>query len=375
MQPNESTALLSPTETPIGVTEALQRLTNARDKGRLGHALLFAGGGGHGAYDLAIQLSRELLDMPRESSSSALWNHPDFKCLSPLPPASQQVTTDDGTDPVPHQLQRDPYARLEVGANWGIPADSARQMIQWASMTPWQASCKVALVAEVEKVNEATADIMLKTLEEPPDDVTIILVTARPQDLLPTVRSRCHETRIPPLEDDSLSTILIDRGADSGKVREVVKLAQGDLWQAEILLAGDANELRTEAADLISAALNPEMKVADVMQEARAVGDGLSSGDVSELIRWMIWWLRDAILTVTEVHEGSRELEPVMSAARKVGRERLTQWLEEADRAHEMLSRNVTPQAVLAALTLFPRDQLRLGTGPTFPPRELIVTR
>ena len=366
---------MAPLSNDIPHADVFGRLMRAKQSGRLGHSLLLTGGGGHGAYVVALRLAEQLLGLSIEQKWSALYNHPDFLCVSPLPPVSQRGSgTESGLEPVADSIARDPYAPVEVGANWGITADQGRRMIQWAAMSPWQGNYKVALIAEADRVNEATADIMLKTLEEPPQDVTIILVSARPQDLLPTVRSRCHETRIPPFNEDEITALLSARGASESDAQSIAPLAQGDFWQAIALLGGDTNELRRDAAKMIVTALDPKQKTADIMGDVRATVDDMTPADVSEFIRWMIWWMRDLILAVEELQPPRRELEPALEWARKVGRVRLIQWLEEADRSYEMLGRNVTPEAVLTALTLYPRDQRRLGTEPTFPPLDMVVS-
>lgn len=355
--------------------EVFDRLMRAKQSGRLGHSLLFTGGGGYGAYVVALRLAEQLLGLDTDAQWTTLFNHPDFLCISPLPPVSQRGKgTESGFDPVADSLMRDPFAPIEVGANWGITADQGRRVTQWAVMSPWQSTHKVALIAEFDRVNEATADIMLKTLEEPPNNVTIMLVTARPQDLLPTVRSRCHETRVPPLREEDIVTLLMERGTAEADARGIAPLAQGSLWQAITLRENDLNELRRDAAGMIVTTLDPTQKIADIMGDVRAIMSNLAPADVSEFVRWMIWWLRDLILAVEELQPVPEELVPALESAQKVGTVRLMQWLEEADRSYEMLSRNVTPEAVLTALTLFPRDQRRLGTNPTFPPLDVIVS-
>lgn len=349
----------------------LQRLKTSLERGRLGHALLLAGGSGRGAYDIALKLSGVLLGIARDTPGGAIFRHPDFLCLSPLPPQSQRSA--EGPDPVPAVLAEDPYGPLNVGANWGITADQARRMIQWASMSPWEARHKACLIAEADRVNEASADIMLKTLEEPPRDVTLLLVTDRPQDLLPTVRSRCQETRIPPLSGERLVELLVERGTSAADAAEVASLAQGDLRQAENLLRGDTNELRKTALALIGDSLNPAMKTADVLGSARKATERSGPAEISETIRWMLWWMRDLLLIVEGIRSTRSELEAMAEWGRKVGRERLADWLLEADRSYEMLGRNVTPAAVLAALMMFPRDQRYLGTEPVFPPADLVI--
>ena len=367
----------------------LQRLIDAHRKGRLGHALLLTGGGGHGAYAIAVRVA-ELLICPRADDDThaddcnvcrrvRAFSHPDMLCVSPLPTASERQRRAGGgqTDPVMQALASDPYAPLEVGANWGITAGQAREVIQWASMTPWEGRRKVALIAEAEKVTEPTADILLKTLEEPPESVTIILVTARPQDLLPTVRSRCHGTRVPPLGSRHMLNLLAERGVatDSADAEAAVAQAGGDFWRARALLGGEATRLRRGAAELIHAALDPKRTTADVMAAARQRLDGASAGEVSELVRWVVWWLRDMLLAHGGAVPAREDVEHLLPLAKRMGPRRLMRWLEEADRAYEMLGRNVTPPAVVTALLLYPRDERRIGNTSTFPPLDLTVAR
>jgi len=360
----------------------IARLVQAHRRGRLGHALLLAGGGGHGAYDLAIRLAEMLLcpeSCTAESEPCPICrqvrklSHPDLLVLSPLPTAAERRRSEDERDPVVRALAEDLYAPLEVGANWGITAEQARRMIQWAALTPWEARGKMAIMAEADRVTEPTADILLKTLEEPPASMTIILVTARPQDLLPTVRSRCQEVRVPPLGEEAIVALLVERGVGEDEARAVAPLANGDLWQARALLGGGASRLRDAARHLVHAALDPNLTPADVVAAAQAASEGASAGEVSELVRWIMWRLRDLVLAAEDAAPAREDLAATAPLARKLGPARLMRWLDEADRAYDMLGRNVTPGAVIAALLLFPRDERRLGTAVTFPPLDVVI--
>ena len=366
---------MAPLSTDTPHTEVFARLMRAKQNGRLGHSLLLTGGGGHGAYVFALRLAEQFLGIDVKREWSALFNHPDFLCISPLPPKTEmEKRGKDKPDPVIESLLRDPHEPINVGSNWRITADQGRRLVQWTALSPWQSDEKFVLIAEAEKTKEDAADIMLKTLEEPQPGVTIVLVTMRPQDLLPTVRSRCHETSVPPLDTENIAALLIERGAREETAHSIARLAQGDFWQASALSAGDTNELRRDAAKMIVVALDPKERVADIMGDIKAVTDGMSPTEISEYVRWMIWWLRDLILAVEGLQPPRPEVEPALDWARKVGFERLTEWLVEADRSYEMLGRNVTPEAVVAALTLYPRDQRRLGTEPTFPPLDVVVS-
>ncbi len=363
--------------------DTLSRLAHAQQGGRLGHALLLTGGGGHGAYAVAMRLAQMLLCPDNETDGAcdvcrkvADFSHPDFLPVAPLPPKSQRdKAMKDGRDPVSYSLREDPLAPLELGANWGITADQAREVIHWVSLSAWQAAGKVVLLAEADKVTEPTADILLKTLEEPPDGVTLVLVTARPQDLLPTVRSRCQEIRIPPLGDEALLALLADHDVSEEDARAVLGPAKGNLWEALALLAGEAGELRGVSGELLTAALNPKLATGDVMGHVREATARLSTAEVSELVRWILWWIRDTTLMAEGVLPVRPDAEQLVNWVKKVGPERMAIWGDEADAAFEMMTRNVTPASVLAALLIYPRDDRRLPAGPTFPPLRPAVPR
>ena len=361
----------------------LQRLAHARTRGRLGHALLLTGGGGHGAYALAVRVAQMLLCPGHESADECPvcrrvrnFDHPDLSVVAPLPPVSQRAAAmKDGIDPVTQSLKEDPYAPLEVGANWGITADQARDLIRWVSLAPWQAAHKVAVLAEADKVTEPTADILLKTLEEPPENVTMLLVTSRPQDLLSTVRSRCQEVNVPPFGDDDLLRMLAEHGVEPEEASGVLGPANGSLWEALVLLQDEAGRMRTIAGELVLAALNPKLGTSEVIGAVRQAVSGMSTAESSELVRWIVWWIRDLVLANEKVLPLRPDMEQVAPMAAKVGTERMTQWSDEADTAFEMLRRNVTPPAVVTALVIYPRDQRRLGEHSTFPPLHPALPR
>ena len=72
-----------------------------------------------------------------------------------------------------------------------------RELITKVQVTPAVAPCKVAIIHEVDRMNTAAANVFLKTLEEPPANTTLLLLTTRPYALLPTIRSRVLHFRFP----------------------------------------------------------------------------------------------------------------------------------------------------------------------------------
>lgn len=78
-----------------------------------------------------------------------------------------------------------------------IAVDDMRELIRNVQHTPQAGDRKIAFVHEVDRMNNATANAFLKTLEEPPLNTTILLLTTKPHSLLATIRSRCQLFRLP----------------------------------------------------------------------------------------------------------------------------------------------------------------------------------
>ena len=105
-------------------------------------------------------------------------------------------------------------------------------------------------------MNDVAANKLLKTLEEPPPFAHLILLTARPSDLLPTIASRCQPVRFdaPPVAD--LEAQLIAAGADGTAAGACARLALGDGERALALATGEGPALRAAAERFARATLS-----------------------------------------------------------------------------------------------------------------------
>ncbi len=139
------------------------------DNDHLAHALIVAGPPGIGKQAFAEELAMRLVceegracGVCRDCRFAASGQHPDILSVAPAPGKS------------------------------GIPVDSARDLNAFLALTPHLAKRRVALIAPADQLNRSAANALLKTLEEPPGESFLILVTANPGRLLPTIRSRCQ---------------------------------------------------------------------------------------------------------------------------------------------------------------------------------------
>lgn len=111
-----------------------------------------------------------------------------------------------------------------------IKIDQIRQVQGDLALKPFEGLKKTLIVDSAERMNQASANAFLKTLEEPPGDALIILITSMPQSLLPTIRSRCQEIRFQPLPRRTLAQALMQKRAlPEGDARFLAALAQGSM--------------------------------------------------------------------------------------------------------------------------------------------------
>jgi DNA polymerase III subunit delta' len=149
-------------------TPAVAVIERAIGRGRLSHGLLLAGDDPEGLSAAGLALADRLLNRgPDRAAHFPPDRHPD--CFQ-LRPAGK--------------------ARI-------IKVDSVRQLIGLINVTPAVSDHKVAVLHDADRLHPAAANVLLKTLEEPPADTTILLLTARPHALLPTIRSRVLHFRFP----------------------------------------------------------------------------------------------------------------------------------------------------------------------------------
>jgi DNA polymerase-3 subunit delta' len=177
-------------EDPLASSIAGQVIERALGRGRLAHALLLQGADVESLESFARAVAARLLELDAGWSLTAQ-GHPDYVTLRPSGKSRQ----------------------IRIGENAGDP-NSMRQFTRQIAQSPLSAPRKVGVVFEAERLHPGSANAFLKTLEEPPLDTTILLLTTRPYSLLATIRSRCLHFRLPAgsggPDDPTLSQWLAD---------------------------------------------------------------------------------------------------------------------------------------------------------------------
>jgi DNA polymerase-3 subunit delta' len=170
-----------------------------------------------------------------------------------------------------------------------IITEQIRDLISALSLKSYMGGRKIALILEAEAMNRATANAFLKTLEEPPSKTIIILVSANPSSLLPTVVSRCRNLPFVPMEPSKLAELLQTRlGTSPEEALRLALLADGCVGKT---LGGGMDNIKA----IDDSALNlmhqiPAMRVEGVLKNAREWKD--RRGDLSVLLDRMAEILR-----------------------------------------------------------------------------------
>ena len=165
--------------------ESLQSLNGLRS--HLPNALLIKGAAGIGKLDLALNFAQSLLcEAPKEDGlpccqcSSCHWfeqeTHPDFRLV-------QAAALSDSDDSAEKEGGKKPSREISV--------EQIRALANFANLSAHQGGYRIVLIHPAESMNHNSANAVLKTLEEPTEKLLFILVTHKPQQLLPTILSRC----------------------------------------------------------------------------------------------------------------------------------------------------------------------------------------
>ncbi len=232
----------------LGHHAAEATILDALRAGRMHHAWLITGPDGVGKATLAFRFARRLLaGLPADLSAVG-----DL-ALDPAHPTFRRVAAGSHAD----------LLTVELGVNEKtgrqrsqIAVDDVRRIGGFMSLTPAEGGWRVVVVDGAEDLNQASANALLKVLEEPPARALLILCCAAPGRLLPTIRSRCRRLRLDPLDDAAMALLLaacLPELSEDERLR-LITLAEGSPGRA--LRLADAEGLKIAAlVDEVLAAL------------------------------------------------------------------------------------------------------------------------
>ncbi len=266
----------------IGHDRPIMWLQTAVQTDHLGHAYLFHGEPAIGKRQTALALSQLLhCESPQDDLAPDACGtcqschqveqaiHPDCLFIQPEDSQKQQPK---------------------------IKIDQIRAIEHLAIYRPLIGSHKICLIDEADTMTLEAANALLKTLEDPPDHCLFLLISSRPEHLLPTIRSRCIALRFSLLPVDAIETYLRTHSSmDSNNAKLVASFTEGRLGHA---LQQDPEELKIKLRQywtlLFGDQLTSTTHVFDMSESL------VKSSQVLEAIHWFQQGLRDLLLLSLE---------------------------------------------------------------------------
>src|SRR3954466_627265 len=175
----------------VGHPRLVQLLSRSAAGGTLPPSLLFAGPAGIGKRLIAVAVAQALNCL---TTRDAQIPNPDAQIPNPESriPSFDACGTCAACTRIARRMHPDVLI-VEPGDNGSIKIDQVRDIIDRAAYRPFEGRRRVVIVDEADALVPAAQNALLKTLEEPPSSSVFILVSARPDALLPTVLSRCPQ--------------------------------------------------------------------------------------------------------------------------------------------------------------------------------------
>ena len=330
------------------VKESLKRMITS---GRLPGALLFAGEEGVGKKRFALEVARALnCRTPKDREGCGV-------CSSCVRIVKLNYPEREDADEWTQIIWTDhPDVGLVVAPKRVLRVEQMRQIEKEANFRPFEGKARVFLIDEADKLNDASANALLKVLEEPPQTSYLILVTARPAMLLPTILSRCQMIRFAPLAPSEIeSHLLSNKLADSKTAKLRARAAGGSIGRA---LAGDMVTFTSQRKAMLSV-LNALvmtndraqlLRAAEQLNEAQYRDEFEERLDVLETLIRDAWMLSLGVKPELLVNEDlSPELENI---SKRMDAGRAADWILQIEDLREQLIVNVNRKITTDALFL-----------------------
>jgi DNA polymerase-3 subunit delta' len=231
-----------------------------------------------------------------------------------------------------------------------IVVDQVRDVVdRRLALKRFEGRRRFVVIDPADAMNPQAQNALLKTLEEPPEDTTLVLVSASPDALLPTIRSRCLRVPFAPIPLAALAQRLEAEGHPPEKARLAAALSGGSLGRA--LAVNDAALEAQAAAVLGAASLDPDDAGAWLAFAREHGGDREEAQALCEL---MLVWLRDVAATqagapelaLADLAAATRSAATALSPAEILRRRR------EVQRTSACLRQNAAPVLALERMLI-----------------------
>ncbi len=367
----------------IGQKQVIRTLQNSLLQRRLPHALLFIGPEGVGKH-LTAGILAQAINCEKEIADAC------GNCLSCL------------------RIERNSYPDVSVlkpsGISRQIGIDSIRQLCHNISLKPMGRG-KVYIISEADRMTVEASNALLKVLEEPPENSTLILIASSSERLFSTVISRCQMMRFFPLQEKEVRKNLIQKfSIPPEKGKFLSRLSEGSIGKA-IYLDGKARreerakvlstlerishssvigeaipiaedimeiidsfkrEIKEKADKEINSNAFSQAEIKEIKRKLDADISGKVRAKLLEMLDIILSWYRDILLLKVNGKNLLINLEQVdrlQAAEKSFSIPSLMRIMEEIENTKEIISRNVSPRLAIEVVIIRIIEELSDGCG------------
>lgn len=297
----------------IAQERALSSLRAALRRGTLHHAYLFGGPEGVGKAGVARLLAQAANCEGGVAGPGGYREDPCGKC-GPCHKIEKGIHPDVAVLAEERAMVKAGRWEAKSGRSPSrdIVVDQVRDLVDHRlALRRFEGRRRFVIIDPADAMNPQAQNALLKTLEEPPDDTTLVLVASSPDSLLPTIRSRCLRVPFAPVPAGAIEERLVAEGHAADRARLAAALSGGSLGKA-LALDDDDLGLRREAVERV-AALAPDDPVGWL---ALARDEGSKREQAEALCELLLVWLRD--VAVAQAGGDALALADLSAATRRI---------------------------------------------------------
>jgi len=317
----------------IGHEWAVDMLKKHVVNGTTRHAYLFSGPPGLGRHTLALRFAQAL------------------NCTTPVSAGIPCGTCRDCRQI--EAMQHADLTIIQAEAEGGtLKVDQIREARRTLTLKPYQSKYRVSIFLCFQEANDSASNALLKTLEEAPSYAVLILTADNPEQLLPTIVSRCEVLRLRPLKIEEVQRGLETRGIENSRAKLVAHISGGRFGYALRLVENDdllekREERLNDLLTLLPASRVEKFKYADQLSKDK---DAMRQ----TILFWLSYW-RDVMLRTAQAEsplvnvDRNVEIEDLASRMDLSSSRRVVSGLEDT---LEKMDRNVNSRMLAEVLLL-----------------------
>lgn len=314
----------------IGHEKIIEKLKNAIDKNEISHSYLLEGSESIGKKMVALSFAKTLLCKegglePCNRCNSCLkfdnFNHPDFQLIEP---------------------EKDIIKKEKID-----------EFIKSINIAPLESKRKIIIIDDSHKMRVEGQNALLKTLEEPPAYMNIILIAPNRNNLIPTIQSRCQIITFYPVENKKIEDLLV---SNYNKTKEEAKFiahfTKGSVGRAiYISQSEDFFQKRDETLNIIDGITN-----GDKLKIFNSIDFFIKNKDsYEEILDIILYWFRDLII-YKEIGESeliiNMDKVSLLSNQSFLNVDKINDIIEKITETRENIERNVNYQLAIEAMLL-----------------------